>query len=77
MAGIETVDLSQGKALPAMGAASGIFGGGLDAAQQEVNNILKSEFVQASASGVSTEEVFRCISIWVVWMPLGARSKRP
>lgn len=41
----------------AVGGGSGIFGGNMDAVQQEVNNVLKSEHAQASASGVSTEEV--------------------
>lgn len=40
-----------------VGGGSGIFGGGMDAVQQEVNNVLRSEYAQASASGVSTEEV--------------------
>ena len=52
--------MSQGKLEPAMGAAGGIYGGGMDAVQQEVNNILKTDYAQASASGVSTEEV-RCL----------------
>lgn len=42
----------------AVGGGTGIFGGGgMDPVQQEVNNVLKSEHAQASASGVSTEEV--------------------
>lgn len=41
----------------AVGGGSGIFGGGMDGVQQEVNNVLKSEHAQASASGVSTEEI--------------------